>query len=399
MPVYRQKREYAWYVRDGLHVRSPVRFDGVAVGDEDRKKYEDDWAQREREPPRAKDKKAKEAKRRKRPPKPSARHGPDGATAVPTPRFVSEAYFMDFKFEPGNYYLAGREQLDGQQVLRIEYYPKHMFDDSEERRETRTRTRRRTRRERDAEGEKTDKEQRDFEQRIERQMNKTALVTLWVDPAEHQIVKYTFDNVWMDFLPGGLARQDRRHPRVDDDGTTVPGRVAAARDEHPRRRHDGHGLARGGLRAPVLRLQGGRRQDAHQDSESRLPRRRSSRPHSTMRGAGSSGPFVPDADPQQEVIAEIRVHGNAYLRDEEVIKLAGISLGQPLAADGIAAIEQRLKASGHFDSVEVRKRYRSLDSTTDVALILLVHERAGLHVGNRQRAAGDIWLGPASRAS
>ena len=34
-------------------------------------------------------------------------------------------------------------------------------------------------------------------------MNKTALVTLWVDPAEHQIVKYTFDNVWMDFLPAG----------------------------------------------------------------------------------------------------------------------------------------------------------------------------------------------------
>ena len=42
-----------------------------------------------------------------------------------------------------------------------------------------------------------------MEQRIERQMNKTALVTLWVDPVEHQIVKYTFDNVWMDFLPGG----------------------------------------------------------------------------------------------------------------------------------------------------------------------------------------------------
>ena len=40
-------------------------------------------------------------------------------------------------------------------------------------------------------------------------MNKTALVTLWVDPVEHQIVKYTFDNVWMDFLPGGLVRQSR----------------------------------------------------------------------------------------------------------------------------------------------------------------------------------------------
>ena len=34
-------------------------------------------------------------------------------------------------------------------------------------------------------------------------MNKTALITLWVDPAEHQIVKYTFDNVWLDFLPPG----------------------------------------------------------------------------------------------------------------------------------------------------------------------------------------------------
>ena len=39
---------------------------------------------------------------------------------------------MDFKFEPGNYYLAGREQLEGQQVLRIEYYPTQMFNDDDE---------------------------------------------------------------------------------------------------------------------------------------------------------------------------------------------------------------------------------------------------------------------------
>ncbi len=39
---------------------------------------------------------------------------------------------MDFKFEPGNYYLAGREQLDGQPVLRIEYYPTRMFNDNED---------------------------------------------------------------------------------------------------------------------------------------------------------------------------------------------------------------------------------------------------------------------------
>jgi hypothetical protein len=32
-------------------------------------------------------------------------------------------------------------------------------------------------------------------------MNKTSLVKLWIDPAEYQIVKYTFNNVWIDFLP------------------------------------------------------------------------------------------------------------------------------------------------------------------------------------------------------
>ena len=64
------------------------------------------------------------------------------------------------------------------------------------------------------------------------------------------------------------------------------------------------------------------------------------------------GPFVPDDNPQAEVIAEIRVHGNAYLRDDEVLKLAGIAVGQPLPADGERIIEQRLKASGHFDTLK-----------------------------------------------
>ena len=48
-PLHRGKREFSWYVRDGMHVRSPVRFDGVTVGEADRRKYEDDWIHRERE--------------------------------------------------------------------------------------------------------------------------------------------------------------------------------------------------------------------------------------------------------------------------------------------------------------------------------------------------------------
>jgi len=41
-----------------------------------------------------------------------------------------------------------------------------------------------------------------MERDIERKFDKSSLITLWIDPAEHQIVKYTFDNVGMGFLPG-----------------------------------------------------------------------------------------------------------------------------------------------------------------------------------------------------
>ena len=85
-------------------------------------------------------------------------------------------------------------------MLRIEYYPKRMFNDDDDReRERREQESKEDRQRRD---EKSRDREREFEQRIERQMNKTAMITLWVDPAEYQIVKYTFDNVWMDFLPG-----------------------------------------------------------------------------------------------------------------------------------------------------------------------------------------------------
>jgi outer membrane protein assembly factor BamA len=74
----------------------------------------------------------------------------------------------------------------------------------------------------------------------------------------------------------------------------------------------------------------------------------------------------------------VRVHGNAALTDDEVLKLAGVALGTPLAAGDEKAIEQRLKDSRRFETVEVRKRYRSLDDPTDIALVLVVHERPGV---------------------
>ena len=43
---------------------------------------------------------------------------------------------------------------------------------------------------------------RALEEEIDRKFNKVSLVTLWVDPVEAQIVRYDFENLGMDFLPG-----------------------------------------------------------------------------------------------------------------------------------------------------------------------------------------------------
>ena len=213
VPFARMRREYTWYVRDGIHVRSPVKFDGVPIPEEDRRAYEDRWLKSEE---RRRTYRAERDEKRAKEGRPPALSAP----SINEPRFVSESYFMDFKFEPGNYYLAGKETLEGQSVLKIDYLPTRLFSDTdEERRDARERpdgAKReepvkdtRTEQERQKDEQRRQKEKA-FEDEIERKMNKSSQVTLWVDPASHQIVKYTFDNVWLDFLPAGWI------VRVDD---------------------------------------------------------------------------------------------------------------------------------------------------------------------------------------
>jgi hypothetical protein len=182
--LYGLEREYTWYIRDGAFVRSPVRFDGVTLSEDQRRKYEQEWLQREQ---------AREARAAKAE-TPGVAASPPEQTDVDAlvrltrePQFVSTAYFLKFNFEQGRYAFAGREQYDGREVLRIEYYPTRLIAIDKQA---------------DEQGEDDDDEKEKLARRIERQMNKVALVTLWVEPSTHQIVKYTFENVGMDFLPG-----------------------------------------------------------------------------------------------------------------------------------------------------------------------------------------------------
>ncbi|HVG83453.1 MAG TPA: hypothetical protein VM820_03010 [Vicinamibacterales bacterium] len=223
--LYGFRRDYSWFMQEGIFVRSPVRADGVTLSESARRKAEADWIRHERRREQRRVERAKEAAAsaadpsasaavqpdspspsassaaRPDPPAPVASSesapdlpAPSAALVSAEPAFVSYAYFLRFRFEPNHYALVGRESLDGRAVLRIEYYPSELF------REGRTRPNRRV---------------RDRDEEIEDKMNKVSLVTLWVDPEAHQILQYTFDDIDMDFLPG------RSIARVDDVRATM----------------------------------------------------------------------------------------------------------------------------------------------------------------------------------
>jgi hypothetical protein len=185
--LWAQIRDYTWYMRDGFFVRSPVRVDGAEVAEADRRKYESEFLARAQ-------RREQRARERELP-----QEGHDAPAGIETliqqssqPQFISSAYFLRFRFEGGRYALVGREMLDGREVVRVEYYPSKLYTERQRREVAR----------------KSDPND-PFTLEVERMLNKVALVTLWIEPAAHQIIKYTFDNVDFDFLPGRwFARLD-----------------------------------------------------------------------------------------------------------------------------------------------------------------------------------------------
>jgi hypothetical protein len=224
IPLFGFRRDYTWFIRQGVFVRSPVRANGVAVSEADRKKEEDEYLRREQR---------REERRKKR--EENAKNGtpndkenkavvisPTGVKVIEgdtkkddqasgaappsnvedllrqgaEPQFVSMAYFLKFKFETGHYALVGREKIDNQDTLKIEYYPKKLFNDENARK-------------REAEKKPGNQKKVDEDELIEEKMNKVSMVTIWVDPKTYQILQYTFDDIEMDFLPGrSIARVD-----------------------------------------------------------------------------------------------------------------------------------------------------------------------------------------------
>ena len=74
----------------------------------------------------------------------------------------------------------------------------------------------------------------------------------------------------------------------------------------------------------------------------------------------------------QEVIQDIRVHGNVATSDDEIRRIAGIEVGGPVTADTIATVTERLRASRRFERVEVFKRFASIEDPSQIVLVIIV---------------------------
>jgi outer membrane protein assembly factor BamA len=92
----------------------------------------------------------------------------------------------------------------------------------------------------------------------------------------------------------------------------------------------------------------------------------------------------------QETIAEIRVHGNHTTPDADVISLSGLSTGAAASETVLHDAETKLRSSNRFDTVEVRRRFRSIDNPSEILVVILVDERAAV-------SADDPTPGPLKR--
>ena len=193
-------------------------------------------------------------------------------------------------------------------------------------------------------------------------MNKVALVTLWVDPAEHQILKYDFENIDLDFLPGrSLVRLDGMNAAMEM-GQPFPSVWL------PRSLRIGFDLtlatrrSRWPLRGGLLRLQA--RDGRHEGpmTARHVPLASSAREALCFVAGDRRVLVCRSVAHAQETIAEIRVHGNHTTPDADVIGLSGLKTGD--AGDRGAARRSRAGAAQErrFDDVEVRKRFRSIDN-------------------------------------
>ena len=104
---------------------------------------------------------------------------------------------------------------------------------------------------------------------------------------------------------------------------------------------------------------------------------------------GVSGVWAQSPQSKREVIAAVVVHGNQIVTDDEVLKIAGIAVGAPFTSTTIDEVTARLKASRKFESIEVLKRYASIDDFSQITLVINASE-GSVRITNMLPGAGML---------
>ena len=95
-----------------------------------------------------------------------------------------------------------------------------------------------------------------------------------------------------------------------------------------------------------------------------------------VRGAERPAPHQsqPSSASQSETVTAIQIQGNTATSDEEVRRLADVRVGMPFAAHTLADVAARLRATGRFEDVDVRKRFASIADPSLIVLVIVVDE-------------------------
>lgn len=88
-----------------------------------------------------------------------------------------------------------------------------------------------------------------------------------------------------------------------------------------------------------------------------------------------------------ERITEIRVHGNHTTPDADVLRLSGLTTGADAGEPALEEAERRLKSTGRFEGVELRRRYLSIDDPSRILIMIVVDEHPAV-------SASDLTPGP-----
>ena len=93
---------------------------------------------------------------------------------------------------------------------------------------------------------------------------------------------------------------------------------------------------------------------------------------SMLVGRPEGRPLRPDRP--EDRIAVIQVHGNQVTPDDEVVRLAGVAIGDSFLETTVGDVTARLRKVGRFDQVQVLKRFASIEDPSQITLVIVVNE-------------------------